>query len=56
VFVTTHNMDEAEYCQRVGIMKLGRLVEVENPQALKQRHEAASMQEVFLKIVRGEGR
>jgi ABC-2 type transport system ATP-binding protein len=56
VFVTTHNMDEAEYCQRVGIMKLGRLVEVENPQALKQRHQAASMQEVFLKIVRGEGR
>ncbi len=54
VFVTTHYMDEAEYCHRVGIMKLGRLVEVENPQALKQRHRAASMQEVFLQIVRGE--
>ncbi len=53
VFVTTHYMDEAEYCQRVGIMKLGRLVEVANPQALKQSHQAASMQEVFLKIVRG---
>ena len=54
VFVTTHYMDEAEYCHRVGIMKLGRLVEVENPQALKQRHRAASMQEVFLQIVRGD--
>ena len=54
VFVTTHYMDEAEYCHRVGIMKLGRLVEVENPQTLKQRHRAASMQEVFLQIVRGE--
>jgi ABC-2 type transport system ATP-binding protein len=52
VFVTTHYMDEAEYCRRVGIMKLGRLVEVANPQALKQRYQAASMQEVFLKIVR----
>jgi len=55
VFVTTHYMDEAEYCHRVGIMKLGRLVEVENPQALKQRHGAASMQEVFLNIVRQAG-
>ena len=54
MFVTTHYMDEAEYCHRVGIMKLGRLVEVENPQTLKQRHRAASMQEVFLRIVRGE--
>ena len=53
VFVTTHYMDEAEYCHRVGIMKLGRLVEVENPQTLKQRHRAASMQEVFLEVVRG---
>ncbi len=55
VFVTTHYMDEAEYCHRVGIMKLGRLVEAENPQALKQRHGAASMQEVFLNIVRQAG-
>ena len=55
VFVTTHYMDEAEYCTRLAIMRRGRIVEIENPQRLKERHGAATMQEVFLKVVRGEG-
>jgi len=55
VFVTTHYMDEAEYCNRVAIMRQGRIVEIENPQRLKERYGAATMQDVFLKVVRGEG-
>ncbi len=56
IFVTTHYMDEAEYCDRLSIMKLGRIVEIENPHHLKERYRAASMQEVFLKVVSEEGR
>lgn len=51
VFVTTHYMDEAEYCGRVSIMKNGRIAVIENPQRLKELHGAASMQEVFIKVV-----
>ena len=51
VFVTTHYMDEAEYCGRVSIMKDGRIAEIENPHRLKELHGAASMQEVFIKVV-----
>lgn len=55
IFVTTHYMDEAEYCHRLGIMKLGRIVEMEKPRRLKERYGAASMQEVFLRAVSGGG-
>ena len=44
-------MDEAEYCGRVSIMKNGRIAVIENPQRLKELHGAASMQEVFIKVV-----
>jgi ABC-2 type transport system ATP-binding protein len=51
VFVTTHYMDEAEYCQRLSIMKDGRIVELDTPRALKERYQAENMQDVFLKAV-----
>jgi ABC-2 type transport system ATP-binding protein len=54
VFVTTHYMEEAEYCDRVSIMKMGRILEIENPHKLKNRYGAESMQEVFLRAVNGE--
>lgn len=54
VFVTTHFMDEAEYCSRVAIMRLGSIVEIANPHRLKERYGVDSMQEVFLRVVRGE--
>ena len=54
VFVTTHYMDEAEYCSRISIMKLGRIVELANPHELKRRYGAATMQEVFLQAVKRE--
>jgi ABC-2 type transport system ATP-binding protein len=52
VFVTTHYMDEAEYCHRVSIMVDGRIDALDTPQALKKTFAAASMDEVFLKLAR----
>ncbi len=48
VFVTTHYMDEAEYCHRLSIMKGGRILEMDSPHALKGKYGAQNMQEVFL--------
>ena len=47
VFVTTHYMDEAEYCNRVSIMVDGRIEALDSPAALKQRYGASGMDEVF---------
>jgi ABC-2 type transport system ATP-binding protein len=52
VFVTTHYMDEAEYCNRVSIMVDGRIDALDTPQQLKKTYHAASMDEVFLKLSR----
>src|SRR5215813_11304281 len=52
VFVTTHYMDEAEYCNRVSIMVDGRIEALDTPQELKKKLNAASMDEVFLKLAR----
>jgi len=52
VFVTTHYMDEAEYCQRVSIMADGRIVALDTPTNLKTQYQAASIEEVFLRIAR----
>ncbi len=52
IFVTTHYMDEAEYCHRVSIMVDGRIEALDTPSALKQQHESESMDEVFLKLAR----
>ena len=52
VFVTTHYMDEAEYCNRVSIMVDGKIEALDTPAGLKQQLQAASMDEVFLKLAR----
>jgi len=52
VFVTTHYMDEAEYCSHVSIMVDGRIEALDTPSQLKKTYEAASMDEVFLKLAR----
>ena len=52
VFVTTHYMDEAEYCNRVSIMVDGKIEALDTPDQLKKRFEAKSMDEVFLKLAR----
>ncbi len=53
VFVTTHYMDEAEYCDRVSIMVAGRIEALDSPGRLKQYYQAADMNEVFLRLARG---
>ncbi len=52
VFVTTHYMDEAEYCNRVSIMDKGKIVALDKPEALKQNYQVDSIYDLFLKIVR----
>ena len=52
IFVTTHYMDEAEYCGRVSIMVDGRIEALDTPTNLKTTYSAASMDDVFLKLAR----
>jgi len=51
VFVTTHYMDEAEYCGRVSIMVQGRIVALDTPAGLKAATGGRDMQDVFLRLV-----
>jgi ABC-2 type transport system ATP-binding protein len=52
VFVTTHYMDEAEYCDRVCIMVDGQIGDMDTPSRMKQRRGADNMNEVFLQLAR----
>jgi len=56
VFVTTHYMDEAEYCDRVSIMSEGKIVALDTPAELKRQYNAESVEEVFVKIARPPSR
>jgi ABC-2 type transport system ATP-binding protein len=52
IFVTTHYMDEAEYCNRVSIMVDGKIEALDTPGGLKQTYNASTMDEVFLQLAR----
>ena len=52
IFVTTHYMDEAEYCDRVSIMVEGRIEALDTPKRLKEQFKVDSMNAVFLKLAR----
>jgi ABC-2 type transport system ATP-binding protein len=54
VFVTTHYMDEAEYCDRIAILRDGRLIALDTPSALKKRLGKATVQELFVELMRAE--
>ena len=53
VFVTTHYMDEAEYCDRVSIMVNGKIEALDTPKKLKALFNVSNMNDVFLKLARG---
>ena len=56
VFITTHYMDEAEYCDRLSMMVDGKIRALDSPSALKKAYGAASMDEVFRILARGAQR
>lgn len=56
VFVTTHYMDEAEYCNRISIMVDGKIKALDSPTNLKHQLNVESMDEVFYELVRGAKR
>jgi ABC-2 type transport system ATP-binding protein len=55
IFVTTHYMDEAEYCDRISIMVDGRIAAIGTPEELKSQFSAATVDEVFVKLARPTG-
>lgn len=56
VFVTTHYMDEAEYCNRLSMMVDGEIRALDTPANLKKQFKASTMDEVFFELARGAKR
>ena len=56
IFVTTHYMDEAEYCNRISVMVDGKVEALDSPSNLKAQFSADNMDEVFYKLARGAKR
>ncbi|MBO9151574.1 ABC transporter ATP-binding protein [Chitinophaga sp. GCM10012297] len=54
IFVTTHYMDEAEYCNRISIMVDGKIKALDTPSGLKKQYNAGSMNDVFLQLARAK--
>ena len=52
IFVTTHYMDEAEYCGRISIMHKGRVIEAGKPRELIAQHRAHNLEELFVDLIR----
>jgi len=53
VFVTTHYMDEAEYCNRLSIMHAGKIIAIGTPGELKEKYQKATIEDVFIHLVNG---
>lgn len=52
IFITTHYMDESEYCDRISIMVDGRIAALGTPAELKQHYSAKTMDDVFVQLAR----
>lgn len=52
IFVTTHYLEEAEYCDRVAIMHQGKILALDTPRALKKQHDLSNMEDVFVHVIR----
>jgi ABC-2 type transport system ATP-binding protein len=51
LFVTTHYMDEAEFCRRISIMHRGRIIEIGKPHELVEKHDLPDLQELFIHLI-----
>ena len=56
VFVTTHYMDEAEYCDRISIMNEGKIVALDTPANLKAEYNCTTVDDLFIKIARPDNK
>jgi len=56
IFVTTHYMDEAEYCNRLSIMHQGKIITIDSPRTLKEEYDKATIEDVFISLVGNEER
>jgi ABC-2 type transport system ATP-binding protein len=54
LFVTTHYMDEAEFCRRISIMHRGKIIEVGNPQELIAKYGKPNLQDTFISLISRE--
>lgn len=54
LFVTTHYMDEAEFCRRISIMDRGRIIEVGRPHEIVAKYGEADLEETFIKLISGK--
>jgi len=55
LFVTTHYMDEAEYCHRISIMHQGRIIELGNPANLITKYNMPNLEELFVQLISERG-
>ncbi len=55
LFVTTHYMDEAEFCRRISIMHRGKIIEIGNPQELITKYNQPNLQELFINLISVSG-
>ncbi len=56
IFVTTHYMDEAEFCGRISIMHQGKIVEIGKPHELIEKYHASNLEELFIELISGKER
>jgi ABC-2 type transport system ATP-binding protein len=54
LFVTTHYMDEAEFCHRISILHQGRIIELGNPRELTKKYQQKSLQDLFVHLISGK--
>ncbi|MFA6857169.1 MAG: ATP-binding cassette domain-containing protein [Treponema sp.] len=55
ILVTTHFMDEAEYCNRIAIMRSGQVLVLDTPDAVRKRYGTDSLNEAFIRAVESDG-
>ena len=56
VFVTTHYLDEAEYCHRIMLMHAGEIIAGGSPRELKEKHGLETLEDVFIQLIEGKDR